>query len=61
MIQGTVEIAVGSERFFMKRGDAVVIDPREVHQMWNPGEEDAEYLALGITSDAGGKTVVVHE
>jgi mannose-6-phosphate isomerase-like protein (cupin superfamily) len=59
LVAGEAQIAVASETFTMRRGDAVVIDPREIHQMWNPGSEDAEYLAIGITRETGGKTVVV--
>jgi len=36
-----------------------VVDAREVHQMWNPGPDDVDYLAIGITSETGGRTVVV--
>jgi mannose-6-phosphate isomerase-like protein (cupin superfamily) len=43
----------------MKRGDAVLIDPREPHQMWNAGSDDAEYLAIGIVSGNGGRTVLL--
>ena len=59
IVQGEAEITVGTETVTLHRGDAVVIDPREVHQMQNAGTEVVEYLAIGITSQAGGKTVVV--
>ncbi|MBL8814661.1 MAG: cupin domain-containing protein [Planctomyces sp.] len=39
-------------------GDTVIVDPREVHQMTNPAETDAEYLVFGISSMQGGKTVL---
>jgi len=39
----------------------VVIDAREIHQMENAGSETVEYLAMGITTEAGGKTVVVEQ
>jgi hypothetical protein len=29
--------------------------------MHNPGDEDAAYIAIGITTGQGGKTVVVEE
>jgi mannose-6-phosphate isomerase-like protein (cupin superfamily) len=61
MIQGATEITVGAETAVLRRGDAIVIDPLEVHQMWNRGPEDAEYLALGISAGRGGRTVVVGE
>jgi mannose-6-phosphate isomerase-like protein (cupin superfamily) len=61
LVQGEAEIAVGTETDTLRCGDAVVIDPREVHQMRNAGIEAVEYLAIGITGEAGGKTVVVEE
>ena len=61
LVQGEAEITAGTETATLGRGDAVVIDPREAHQMRNAGTEAVEYLAIGITSKAGGKTVVVEE
>ena len=61
LVQGEAEITVGTETTTLHRGDAVVVDPREVHQMRNAGTEAVEYLAIGITSEAGGKTVIVEE
>jgi mannose-6-phosphate isomerase-like protein (cupin superfamily) len=59
IVQGEAEITAGAQTATLRRGDAVVIDPREIHQMRNAGGEPVEYLAIGITSKAGGKTVVV--
>jgi mannose-6-phosphate isomerase-like protein (cupin superfamily) len=59
VVSGEVEITVDEETFALGRGDAVVIDAREVHQMVNRGADDAEYLAIGITREEGGRTVVV--
>jgi mannose-6-phosphate isomerase-like protein (cupin superfamily) len=61
VVQGQAEITVAAETATLRRGDAVVIDPREVHQMRNAGTDAEEYLAIGITSQSGGKTVVVEE
>ncbi len=59
LVQGEAKITVGQETATLSRGDTVLIDPREVHQMQNSGPETVEYLAIGITTEAGGKTVVV--
>jgi mannose-6-phosphate isomerase-like protein (cupin superfamily) len=59
VMQGTAELTVGAQTVVLGRGDAVLIDAREVHVMRNTGEQDVEYLAIGITSGQGGKTVVV--
>ncbi len=61
LVEGEAEITVGKETFTLRCGDGIVIDPREVHAMRNVGAKDVEYLALGITSEAGGRTVVVEE
>jgi len=59
IVQGTARLAVGNETVVLRRGDAILIDLREVHQMWNDTEEDVEYVVVGITKGTGGKTVVV--
>jgi hypothetical protein len=33
----------------------------EVHEMRNVGNEDVEYLAIGITAGTGGRTIVVEQ
>jgi mannose-6-phosphate isomerase-like protein (cupin superfamily) len=59
IIEGEAEITVAAETVKLGRGDAVVIDAREVHQMRSTGAQEVTYLAIGITSQAGGKTVLV--
>jgi mannose-6-phosphate isomerase-like protein (cupin superfamily) len=59
LIQGQAEITVGQQTATLCRGDTIVIDARETHEMQNVGSETVEYLAIGITREAGGKTVVV--
>ncbi len=59
IVQGVARLQVGDETLVLRRGDAVRIDPHEVHEMWNAGQEDVEYVVVGITSGAGGRTVVV--
>jgi mannose-6-phosphate isomerase-like protein (cupin superfamily) len=59
VMQGETQITVGDETTTLGRGDAILIDAREVHEMYNAGSVTVEYLAVGITSDTGGKTVLV--
>jgi mannose-6-phosphate isomerase-like protein (cupin superfamily) len=59
ILQGTVEVTVGRETVVLGRGDSILVDPHEVHQMRNPGPEEVEYLAVGISGGTGGRTVVV--
>jgi len=59
IVHGTAELTVGGESVTLGRGDAVLIDPHEVHGMTNSGPDDVEYLAIGVSRGTGGKTVVV--
>lgn len=61
ILEGTAQLKVGEKTVVLRRGDAVRIDPHEIHEMWNDGTEDVEYVVIGITSEAGGRTVVVDE
>ena len=61
ILQGTARIVVANQTLTLHPGDAVRIDPREVHRMKNLGEQDVEYLAMGISSQQGGRTVVVED
>ncbi len=59
IVQGAVEAVVAGESVTLQRGDAIVIDPHEVHEMSNLGPEEVEYVVLGISRGRGGKTVVI--
>jgi mannose-6-phosphate isomerase-like protein (cupin superfamily) len=61
IVEGEAEITIGKATATLLRGDAVVIEPREIHQIRNIAAQSVEYLAIGITSESGGKTVVVDE
>ena len=61
IVQGIARIVVDCKATILQRGDAVRIDAREVHQMWNDGAEDVEYVVVGITSGEGGQTVLIDE
>ena len=58
IVDGDVSCWVDGETCDLKRGDAILIDPQEVHQMTNTGAQDAFYVVFGISSKAGGKTVL---
>lgn len=59
LLKGNVTMKVDQETVTMNSGDTVIIAPREIHQMTNIGTEQAEYIVFGISSENGGKTVVV--
>lgn len=61
MIKGEVKIKAGYQEKILKRGDAVIIFAREVHTMYNNTQEEALYIAIGIASGTGGKTVVTDD
>ena len=61
ILTGETRIQVGSRTLILCRGDAVLIDPQEIHQMWNDGETDVEYLAIGIAVGEHGQTVLVDD
>jgi len=58
ILSGETRIRVGQEEHTLRRGDAVLIDPHEIHQMWNDGRDDVEYLAIGIAGSEHGHTVL---
>lgn len=59
ILKGKAEIKVGEEKELIEKGDTVVIPLGKVHQMRNIGNEDIEYLVLGISLGKGGKTIVI--
>jgi len=59
LLAGDVTMKCGEESVTLKAGDTVIVDPREIHQMQNQGDVIAEYIVFGISSQKGGRTVVV--
>lgn len=61
LIRGSVRMNVEQQSCELNAGDAILVAPREIHEMHNPGNEPAEYLVFGISTGEGGQTVVVSE
>ena len=61
ILSGIVEMTVDGRKSRLGAGDAILIDPREVHAMKNLTQNDLEYIVFGITTDQGGQTIVVDE
>lgn len=59
MVQGVAEMTVGHQAVELRRGDAILVEPREVHRMRNAGGEDVEYMVFGVAAGQSGRTVVV--
>ncbi len=52
-------VKVGSLSDILYQGDAIFIPRKTVHRMDNNSNKDIDYIALGISSGKGGKTVNV--
>ena len=59
IISGKAEIEVGEEKAILEATDAIYLPQRVEHEMENVGTEDLYYIAMGIVTAPGGKTVVV--
>jgi mannose-6-phosphate isomerase-like protein (cupin superfamily) len=59
ILKGNVRLRVGEEEAYITREEAVVIPPPKVHEMKNEGDEEVEYIVIGISQRKGGKTVTV--
>ena len=59
IISGQAHIQVDQESAVLGSGDTVIIPARSVHIMRNTGGKDVEYIALGISSEGRGRTVVM--
>lgn len=56
---GTAKMKVESKVVKLMKGDAILMEPGERHEMFNLGMESIEYVVVGIVTQDGGKTVVV--
>lgn len=59
LITGNVRMTVDGTDVDLGPGDTVIVDPREIHEMLNLADSDAEYLVFGVSTGSGGQTVVV--
>ncbi len=59
ILNGQVRMRVDTESVELFGGDAILISPREIHEMENVCESDVQYVVFGISTEENGKTVVV--
>ena len=59
LMKGRVSMLVDGEESVMEPQDAVLVPPMARHKMTNLLDSDAEYVVLGISTEKGGKTIVV--
>lgn len=57
--QGAVARVNGQE-IVLQRGDTLVVDPGQTHEMANPTGMPIEYLVVGIAGDKKGKSINVN-
>jgi mannose-6-phosphate isomerase-like protein (cupin superfamily) len=59
LIRGKARLRVGDEEADLGKEEAVAVPPPLVHEMTNVGEEEVEYIVIGISQGKGGRTVNV--
>lgn len=59
ILSGKVQMTVDGQQVELSQGDAILIDANEVHKMINIGDQLADYIVFGISSQNGGQTIVV--
>lgn len=57
ILNGTVSMRVAGQECELNRGDAILIAPREKHQMTNTCDSNVDYIVFGISTEEGGQTV----
>ena len=48
ILSGEAEMVIDNKRFEISPGEAVLIEPHEVHQIFNPGQKDLVFLAVCV-------------
>lgn len=59
IVKGRAKIMVDEEETEITDGDVVVIPVGSVHSMENPGQDNVDFISLGIAPGKRGKTIVV--
>ena len=59
ILSNEATIIIEDEKEILKKGDAVFVPIKKIHQMINETDIDTEYLAIGIALGDHGKTINV--
>lgn len=59
ILNGRVKAKIGSDEAILEKGDMVIAMEKEIHSFENLADEDVDYIAIGIVTSSGGKTVNV--
>lgn len=61
ILDGHVKVTMNNEVETLTKGDAVVVPANHHHTMTNMGDTPVHYIAIGIVSGEGGRTVIVEK
>lgn len=59
IINGKVKAKVDNEEEVLEKGDLIIVTEKQVHTFENITDTDVDYLAIGLATNEGGKTVNV--
>jgi mannose-6-phosphate isomerase-like protein (cupin superfamily) len=59
ILSNEATIIIENEKEILKKGDAVFIPIKQIHQMINETNTDTEYLSIGIATGDTGRTINV--
>ena len=59
IMSGKAEMKIAGAVTILEGGDAVIVPPNSIHSMLAINNQDVDYIVFGISSENGGKTVVV--
>lgn len=59
LVSGKALMTVNGQDLEMEKGDVLIVPIKGIHTMINKTNEDIEYMVVGITSEQGGKTIIV--
>lgn len=59
IMNGKVKVKIDSDEAVLEKGDLVIAMEGQVHTMTNLGKEGVDYIAMGIVTSTGGKSINV--
>ena len=59
IMNGKIKAKIDQDEAILGKGDTVIAKEGQIHSMTNLGEEDVDYIAMGIVTSEGGETVNV--
>lgn len=59
IMSGKVKVKIDSDEAILEKGDMVIAKEDQTHTMENLSDEDVDYIAMGIVTSEGGKTVTL--